>query len=139
MLAHDCTRLCLFCSFFLLIRRPPRSTRTDTLFPYTTLFRSRRTAPASLSAAPCWPRSDGGRSPRRFLPCDRDRGCAARDCRARECGGPKDRSARRSGRSVRGSALPSARDGCRSPIAKVRKGGVEGQSVTERRGRGGRS
>src|SRR3546814_7017885 len=26
--------------FFLMIRRPPRSTRTDTLFPYTTLFRS---------------------------------------------------------------------------------------------------
>src|SRR3546814_5513896 len=31
--------LCLF--FFLMIRRPPRSTRTDTLFPYTTLFRSK--------------------------------------------------------------------------------------------------
>src|SRR3546814_13186721 len=30
---------CFF--FFLMIRRPPRSTRTDTLFPYTTLFRSR--------------------------------------------------------------------------------------------------
>src|SRR3546814_3613528 len=30
-----------FCFFFFLrIRRPPRSTRTDTLFPYTTLFRS---------------------------------------------------------------------------------------------------
>src|SRR3546814_17737554 len=29
-----------FCFFFLMIRRPPRSTRTDTLFPYTTLFRS---------------------------------------------------------------------------------------------------
>src|SRR3546814_11621363 len=27
--------------FFLMIRPPPRSTRTDTLFPYTTLFRSR--------------------------------------------------------------------------------------------------
>src|SRR3546814_15914199 len=27
-----------------MIRRPPRSTRTDTLFPYTTLFRSRRFA-----------------------------------------------------------------------------------------------
>src|SRR3546814_11120159 len=27
-------------SFLLMIRRPPRSTRTDTLFPYTTLFRS---------------------------------------------------------------------------------------------------
>src|SRR3546814_13793630 len=30
--------ICLF--FFLTIRPPPRSTRTDTLFPYTTLFRS---------------------------------------------------------------------------------------------------
>src|SRR3546814_12449624 len=28
--------------FFLMIRRPPRSTLTDTLFPYTTLFRSGR-------------------------------------------------------------------------------------------------
>src|SRR3546814_4118854 len=32
---------------FLMIRRPPRSTRTDTLFPYTTLFRS-RTSKVSL-------------------------------------------------------------------------------------------
>src|SRR3546814_14173986 len=31
----------MFC-FFLMIRRPPRSTRTDTRFPYTTLFRSHR-------------------------------------------------------------------------------------------------
>src|SRR3546814_8199617 len=31
----------MFC-FFLMLRRPPRSTRTDTLFPYTTLFRSSR-------------------------------------------------------------------------------------------------
>src|SRR3546814_3094 len=30
----------VFSFFFLMIRRPPRSTRTDTLFPYTTLFRS---------------------------------------------------------------------------------------------------
>src|SRR3546814_6049866 len=29
-----------------MIRRPPRSTRTDTLFPYTTLFRSRQTSRA---------------------------------------------------------------------------------------------
>src|SRR3546814_7959922 len=34
-----CTRLFWF--FLLMLRRPPRSTRTDTLFPYTTLFRSR--------------------------------------------------------------------------------------------------
>src|SRR3546814_1240543 len=31
---------CLLLFFFLMIRRPPRSTLTDTLFPYTTLFRS---------------------------------------------------------------------------------------------------
>src|SRR3546814_18757946 len=30
----------MFVFFFLMILRPPRSTRTDTLFPYTTLFRS---------------------------------------------------------------------------------------------------
>src|SRR3546814_20021739 len=33
-------RLCAVTVFFLMIRRPPISTRTDTLFPYTTLFRS---------------------------------------------------------------------------------------------------
>src|SRR3546814_1351448 len=36
---------CLFC---VMIRRPPGSTRTDTLFPYTALFRSAR-----LRSAPC--------------------------------------------------------------------------------------
>src|SRR3546814_12163561 len=42
-----CWYFCLICPviysnvvFFLMIRRPPRSTRTDTLVPYTTLFRS---------------------------------------------------------------------------------------------------
>src|SRR3546814_8353745 len=34
--------------FFLIIRRPPRSTRTDTLFPYTTLFRSTETMAMEL-------------------------------------------------------------------------------------------
>src|SRR3546814_12047982 len=37
--------------FFLMIRRPPRSTRTDTLFPYTTLFRSVFQAPPCRSSA----------------------------------------------------------------------------------------
>src|SRR3546814_12483861 len=41
--------------FFLSIRRPPRSTRTDTLFPYTTLFRS------------CAVGGEGGRLGRRRL------------------------------------------------------------------------
>src|SRR3546814_2388482 len=35
-----------------MIRRPPRSTRTDTLFPYTTLFRSQRAPCAALRRCP---------------------------------------------------------------------------------------
>src|SRR5213075_3416635 len=35
--------LLFFFFFFLMIRRPPRSTQQGTLFPYTTLFRSRST------------------------------------------------------------------------------------------------
>src|SRR3546814_16328676 len=43
------SRLCvLLFVFCLMIRRPPRSTRTDTLFPYTTLFRSLGNARLSL-------------------------------------------------------------------------------------------
>src|SRR3546814_18628008 len=49
--------ICLIIIFFLMIRRPPRSTRTDTLFPYTTLFRS---SPATWSS----PRRCCGPAPR---------------------------------------------------------------------------
>src|SRR3546814_15290820 len=35
-----------------MIRRPPRSTRTDTLFPYTTLFRSRRRTRFVMTSVP---------------------------------------------------------------------------------------
>src|SRR3546814_10210531 len=42
-----------------MIRRPPRSTRTDTLFPYTTLFRSDRPAADEESAA-AHPGDDAG-------------------------------------------------------------------------------
>src|SRR3546814_3697130 len=38
--------------FFLMIRRPPRSTRTDTRFPYTTLFRSISGPTLRLAALP---------------------------------------------------------------------------------------
>src|SRR3546814_11485837 len=55
--------------FFLMIRRPPRSTRTDTLFPYTTLFRSRlrpapRAAVAVGHARARFARAASGRPPR---------------------------------------------------------------------------
>src|SRR3546814_11517230 len=39
--------------FVVMIRRPPRSTRTDTLFPYTTLFRSPDLAGFSCSVSSC--------------------------------------------------------------------------------------
>src|SRR3546814_2767972 len=43
---------CLLFFFFLMRRRPPRSTRTDTLFPYTSLFRS--TALGSCECSVCY-------------------------------------------------------------------------------------
>src|SRR5881397_2194633 len=49
----------VFFFFFLMIRRPPRSTRLNTLFPYTTLFRSRRstrTRAPGPHAGHRWPR-----------------------------------------------------------------------------------
>src|SRR3546814_5999853 len=51
-----------------MIRRPPRSTRTDTLFPYTTLFRSCATPrqPRLSASASCTPTASGGR---RRRPC----------------------------------------------------------------------
>src|SRR3546814_15222679 len=56
LVSHTCLWCCLcvvvelLSFFFLRIRRPPRSTRTDTLFPYTTLFRSGpRRSPVSRS------------------------------------------------------------------------------------------
>src|SRR3546814_7510908 len=48
-----------------MIRRPPRSTRTDTLFPYTTLFRSDRPLPARPPLERH--RLSGRRRPRRAL------------------------------------------------------------------------
>src|SRR3546814_1357564 len=66
--------------FFLMIRRPPRFTRTDTLFPYTTLFRSAKPSPIrpwnrwSRSDKPTWfarPRAGTGVSTMTyaFSPC----------------------------------------------------------------------
>src|SRR3546814_7551824 len=100
-----------FTIFFLMIRRPPRSTRTDTLFPYTTLFRSRtkrsgrrsiarrtatpstgvrwghrrpdrRTAPATRAAGSCWQGSGGGRWRGLSSRTHRGSGRAAADYRA---------------------------------------------------------
>src|SRR3546814_10034017 len=57
-----------------MIRRPPRSTRTDTLFPYTTLFRSKASAPAAapsrgltIGCRPALPFQPIGNSKKRAL------------------------------------------------------------------------
>src|SRR3546814_10928412 len=56
----------LFCFFFLMRRRPPRSTRTDTLFPSTTLFRSTASA---VAGQPLWRQQAHGRNdPARLCP-----------------------------------------------------------------------
>src|SRR3546814_11321091 len=102
-----------------MIRRPPRSTRTDTLCPYTTLFRARRarirrvpaarsdaveSTPGAVAAAP----PDGFREPRR-IPAD---------------------SVVHGRRQSRSAALPE-------PCAD-RKSVVEGKSVSVRVDLGGR-
>src|SRR3546814_13829276 len=49
----------LLCFFFFIVRRPPCSTRTDTLFPYTTLFRPIRGDRARLPLGAKAPRLAG--------------------------------------------------------------------------------
>src|SRR3546814_3953367 len=68
----DVVRICFMRQniviFFLMIRRPPRSTRTDTLFPYTTLFRSYADSPHTHCCMfPAFPGNRTGQLPTRFL------------------------------------------------------------------------
>src|SRR3546814_19677088 len=54
VMTHLGYSLCVLAAvFFLMIRPPPRSTRTDTLFPYTTLFRSIPTRPSKCGSHCC--------------------------------------------------------------------------------------
>src|SRR3546814_7724640 len=69
--------------FFLMIRRPPRTTRTDTLFPYTTLFRSR----GDRASRPPRPRAEGA-----ARDCGRDRAALRPDLCRREAPPPQARA-----------------------------------------------
>src|SRR3546814_1946973 len=79
------TRLVLII-LFLMIRRPPRSTRTDTLFPYTTLFRSglravRRAGSTKGDARHRWDSTTSRERGPAAMPFGRERGlqsCAPR-------------------------------------------------------------
>src|SRR3546814_8525802 len=81
-----------------MIRRPPRSTRTDTLFPYTTLFRSLRRAVADLA---------GVGDDRDRHACDRIQAPSSRQCDAVGAG-PESRADRLRGDDL---ACPSGDDG----------------------------
>src|SRR3546814_12436433 len=98
-----------------MIRRPPRSTRTDTLFPYTTLFRSPRPPPGHA-----------GRHPRPvLLPARRDR-CAGQ-------GSGTAAPPPRVGPGA-GAEAPARRalGSCLRPPPAARPSVVQGNSVSER-------
>src|SRR3546814_15290515 len=86
-----------------MIRRPPRTTRTDTLFPYTTLFRS---VPAALLRPPL-----AAHLPLQadHLPCRADGGAFHRHrARRRRQGLPRARGAAASGAADRAAGRPAA-------------------------------
>src|SRR3546814_7368641 len=78
-----------------MLRRPPRSTRTDTLFPYTTLFRS----PSPWSIRP-----DRGPTRRRYRRCRREFRSSRRTCLLRLHSRPN-----RQGPNSRGGASTASR------------------------------
>src|SRR3546814_7445918 len=67
-----------------MIRRPPRSTRTDTLFPYTTLFRSGGFMPWIPASRRSAVRSSACRQSRSRPPTGSDRGCHPSGTRSEE-------------------------------------------------------
>src|SRR3546814_14321903 len=89
--------------FFLMIRRPPRSTRTYTLFPYTTLFRSLAAPTQQSDAQQGLARAAPGSQERDAPALHGDRGTArpalgagtARPGRAGSGAGPGDRKSTR--------------------------------------------
>src|SRR3546814_16543292 len=104
-----------------MIRRPPRSTRTDTLFPYTTLFRSPQITGFLLLLFPAEP-----------VPVPRAGGRARSLCGQARAGG-----IRRSRRHIVRLLLPhhrrdAARRACRVPTLDVVREQIGRESVRER-------
>src|SRR3546814_15346101 len=117
-----------------MIRRPPRSTRTDTLFPYTTLFRSPGQFPVHVGAGagpraarPCRPADGALRRQRR-----NGGGCARGRDRSRPDGPGGTVAGRVSRPRDRAAELAAEPDG---PPAAVGKRGDRGTLAT--RGGGG--
>src|SRR3546814_7204543 len=98
-----------------MIRRPPRSTRTDTLFPYTTLFRSRLGVALAISliAAPAFAEVCGGEE--NYGQELRERALIAQACAI-----TASEEFISSGESPHDIAIASLTD-CEVPIADVRR------------------
>src|SRR3546814_13501928 len=92
--------------FFLMIRRPPRSTRTDTLFPYTTLFRAGGGGPVLIG-----PRS-------RMLAALKEV-CHAAGLEARDIGGRRRRGRLEGPASEPGGRRPGRGLGTRRQIGRA--------------------
>src|SRR3546814_7138322 len=101
---------------FVMIRRPPRSTRTDTLFPYTALFRARRPGRRQRTGRGGRPPAPGGEGPPRAAVVRRGR---PPPCRRRRGSGGGATRARCPGRPPPPTALP-ARRGAPLPPRRAR-------------------
>src|SRR3546814_13114022 len=111
-----------------MIRRPPRSTRTDTLFPYTTLFRS----------SECWRLAD--RIMLALTPKDKslqDCKIAVQRLKYQRSSGDFDRLAAMTGNALgRWGRLGAAIDVCRSkPAGPFRRNGLSDRSAKRRGGK----
>src|SRR3546814_9759396 len=91
-----------------MIRRPPRSTRTDTLFPYTTLFRSTKWSACSSRCLRCGGGCRAGRAGSRAFPGPppQRRGVDGRTCAEQRVVGGGD--ARRQDQRVEGDVAAGA-------------------------------
>src|SRR3546814_19765681 len=112
-----------------MIRRPPRSTRTDTLFPYTTLFRSSDLDDHRRRRACAWARSQSPRGDLRVRLRNRKRAIS-------EAAPARSRPTCRGRRGTLNSVHAEARSSCafrRTPgeatAAEARKSHVSGKSV----------
>src|SRR3546814_19739708 len=124
-----------------MIRRPPRSTRTDTLFPYTTLFRSREALARARSEASDW-KARAGDAARRIADMDKRETALAEEAEAlagrpekllAEIATLEDEHARARTRADELlAAATRAGEAVRLPAAQAgRKGGGEGKKEAE--------
>src|SRR3546814_11942937 len=117
------------CFYVLMIRRPPRSTRTDTLFPYTTLFRSDMAGNApvgvEIDQRPLASRTGFGDATRQvvgrlgFDEGDRRRGCLRTRIAGTESFQGAPRVAGAAGTANNECECPDRRRGCKIEIGRA--------------------